>query len=91
MWRERYGVEVPGETIDEQLAAINGWVVALKKRRRRLLFGGEQPSPLEEAVGDIHTSKDWQKTLTSKLAASVTIEAPWPDAYLVPTEPTDDE
>ncbi len=91
MWRERYGVEVPGETIDEQLAAINGWVVALKKRRRRLLFGGEQPSPLEEAVGDIHTSKGWQKTLTAKLAASVTIEAPWPDAYLVPTEPTDDD
>lgn len=81
-WQKRYGIEIPGETSADQLAAVTGWVDAGEGQRPLLLFGADRPSPLEEAVGTHRTDAHWSATLTGQLESVLAGDESWPHAYL---------
>jgi hypothetical protein len=70
-WAERHRREIPGETVGEQAAAVQGWLeadVADDAIRRTVALGLPEPGALERAVGSAHGSADWTPRLTALLA-----------------------
>jgi hypothetical protein len=88
---DRYGVELPGETLAEQLEALTARIDNEEGRRPTLLFGSEIPSPLEQAVGAERTDRRWDKALAGQLAKAVVLEQPWPQNYLALDGNNDDQ
>ncbi|MEV4481406.1 ATP-binding protein [Micromonospora coxensis] len=66
-WARRYGVEIPGRTVREQLAAVSTLFDVDQRDRtayRGVAFGARAPSVIETAVGAEYGTPSWPERLT---------------------------
>ncbi|MEG3635654.1 ATP-binding protein [Micromonospora palythoicola] len=69
-WARQYGVDVPGDTVAEQFAAVSTWFDADQRDHtagRILAFGSRTPSVIETAVGVRRDAPSWPGRLAEAI------------------------
>jgi DNA helicase HerA-like ATPase len=85
-WARAYGQPIPGRTVEQQRAIVDGWCRRDQRdptARSAVAYGVATPSTLELALGCTRASIDeWTEAVTETLARFIACR--WPLRYLVP-------